>query len=141
MEERHWTSFIPLHKHALVQALTPSLPFSLLSLFLARLAHRKAIVIGFSFRDRAKTARWKYITGSQLQPDWRLDIGRCATGNHTRPMAHTMAPGTDSLPVVLRQDTYNHLFPIYISFSLILSFNSSYEARRDKIYLLESRVI
>lgn len=81
---RRWTSFIPMHKRALVQALTFPSIFSPFSFPRAPRAPRAAIVIGFSFRDRAKTARWKYITGSQLQPDCRRPgIGRRATGNRT----------------------------------------------------------
>lgn len=87
------TSFIPMHKRALVQALTLPTIFSPFSFPRAPRAPQSAIVIGFSFRDRAKTARWKYITGSQLQPVWRPGY---------RPVcnwrAHTVAPGTDSSP-------------------------------------------
>lgn len=114
-----------MHKRALVQALT--LP-TIFSPFSFPRAPRAAIVIGFSFRDRAKIARWKYITGSQLQPVWRPGY---------RPVcnwrAHTVAPGTDSSPVVPRKDTYGHLLRTFHRFQkspLILLSSSLCPARK-----------
>lgn len=112
--KRRWTSFLPMHKRAFVQVLT-----SLSFLFLVSVPrlYALAIVIGFSFRDRAKTARWKYITGSQLQPDWRLGIGRQPTTTHhgTSPGTHHGARGGFTIPVAYELCAFRNFNPIYLS--------------------------
>lgn len=111
---RRSTSFLPMHKRAFVQVLTSlSFPF----LFSVPRVCALAIVIGFSFRDRAKTARWKYITGSQLQPDWRLGIGRQPTTTHhgTSPGTHHGARGGFTIPVAYEPCTFRNFNPIDLS--------------------------